>query len=177
MQDERFDITLHLRSADQRAAQHGQHQADQHIGQGNRPVEDARQQNHRSQVHQRRGDQKGKGHPQRQAGAGEADKQRDRRAGAERRDGAQQGAAKPGLEAAHAAENAPGALRRKIALHPGNAEDQHRQQDEDLDHVVDEEMQAGTEPAAHVQAENRLPPAGAPARTASPCAAVGRSAI
>ena len=36
--DKGFDIALHLRPADQRAAEHRQHQTDQHVGDGNRPL-------------------------------------------------------------------------------------------------------------------------------------------
>ncbi|MHB8821477.1 MAG: hypothetical protein ACYC58_07315 [Pseudomonadaceae bacterium] len=59
-------------------------------------------------------------------------------------------------KAAHATENAPRALRREITLDPGDTEDQHRQQDEDLDHVIDEEMQTAADPAGHIQTEHVL---------------------
>ena len=93
-----------------------------------------------AKVHQGRGDQERECHRQRQASGGEPDEQRDRRPGTERRQRAQKRRERIGAQARPPAQHGARPFRREVALDPGDCEDQDREQDEDLDHVMDEEL-------------------------------------
>ena len=75
--DEVLDLVLHPQPLDDAAADDRQHQPHRHIGHRDAAAKDAGQQHQRPQIDQRRGDEKRKAHPQRDARAGESHKQRD----------------------------------------------------------------------------------------------------
>jgi hypothetical protein len=152
--DEGRDLTLHPQPPDHRPAHDGHHQPDHDIGQRDRPAEDRGQQDHRGQVDQRRGDQEGERHRQRQAGA-----VKPMNSGIDEQE--QNGVSVPRSAASVLAPSRTArpacarAFGREMALDVGDGEDQHRQQDEDLDHVIDEELHRPAEPRCRVEPDGR----------------------
>ena len=81
--------------------------------------------------------------------------QRNGGAGTEGRYRAQQRADDVRAESVKPAQDLPAALRREIALDVGDQQDQHTQQHHDLDGVVQEELNAPSDPALRVQSGQR----------------------
>jgi hypothetical protein len=85
---------------------------------------------------------KGKSYAQRQAGAGKTDEKRDGRTGAERSNGTQEGGHDIGRQTLETPHDLFAAFRRKITLNIGNDENQHAEQDGNLEHIIQKELQA-----------------------------------
>ena len=62
--DKGLNLIFQLQASDQGSTQDSQNQSDCHIGQGDAPIENAGQQDHRGQIDKRGGDQERKGHGQ-----------------------------------------------------------------------------------------------------------------
>ena len=152
-EDEFLHMAFHVQCLDQAAARHCNDQPNDHIGHGDLRTENAGKQNQAAQVNHRGGDQKGEGDAQRQASAGEPHEQGDGGTGAEGGNSAQKSGDTVGPKTVEAADDLFAALRGKIALDVGNEEDQGAQQDGDLDHVVQKELQAAAQPGRDVQTE------------------------
>ena len=149
--DKFLHLFLQTQLFDQRAAGHGDHQPQHHIDNGHLPAENAHQQHQTAQIHHGGGDQKRESNAQRQSRAGETDEQRNGRTGTERRDSAQKSRGTVCENAVKPAQDLFGPLRRKIALDIGNDQYQHAQQDHDLDHIIEKELDASAHLAFGVQ--------------------------
>ena len=95
----------------------------------------------------------------RQPRAGKADKQRDRRAGAEGRHRAQQSRHAVCAQAPETAQNPFRPLRREEALDIGNNKNENAQQNHDLDGVIEKKPYAAAHSADSVQPQGRKSPA------------------
>ena len=149
--DEILHLRFHVPPLDDAAAEHRHDQAQNHIRGSDLAAENAHEQNQAAKIHHRRRNQERKGHTQRQACAGEADKQRNGRAGAKRRHSPQQRRDAVGPQSGKSAHNLFAALRRKIALNIGNQENQEAQQNRDLNDVVQKELHAAAPAGRHIQ--------------------------
>ena len=76
--NEGLNVTLHPGAANGHATQDRQSHTQAHVDDCNGPIKDAGQQNHRSQVDQRRRNQERESHTQRQSGAGKPDEEGNR---------------------------------------------------------------------------------------------------
>ena len=97
------------------------------------------------------GDQEGKGHPQGQSRTGKADEQRDGGAGAEGRHRAQKGGDRVRPQPVKPPQNPLAPLRREVALDVGDQENQEAQQHRDLDHIVEEKLNAAAPTGGCIQ--------------------------
>ena len=114
---------------------------------GHLPAEHAEQQRQRHFVDHGRGNQEGKGHPQRHAGLQEADEQRHRRTGTERRDDAQAGRHHVARAEASPRQQRAGALRRDEGMDDAHDEDDAGEQQQHLGRIVEEELQRAAQMA------------------------------
>ena len=144
-------IPFHPHLLDDRSGDDGDDETDYNVSDGNSSPEDTHQDDERAQIHQRRGDQEGKGHPQGEPGAGEADEEGDGGAGAEGGDRPQERGERVGAKTVKVPQNPLGPLRRKVALDVGDQVDQDREEEKDLDHIVEEELQAPPDSPGGIQ--------------------------
>ena len=157
--DEFLHMILHVELFNQRTTHYGNNQTEDDINHGNLRPKDAHQQHKASQIHHGRGNQEGKGHPQRQPCAGKADKQRDGGAGAEGRHRAQQRGDCVCPQPVKPAQNPLAPLRREVALDVGDYKNQEAQQHRDLDDVIEEKLDAASPAGSCIQPQCRQPTA------------------
>lgn len=151
LEDKVLHMAFHVQRLDQAAARHRNDQTHDHIGHSHLGAEDAGKQNQAAQVHHGGGNQEGEGNSQGQARTGEAHEQGDGGAGAEGGDGAQKSGNAVGSQAVETTDDFFAALGREVALNVGDKEDQRTQQDGDLNHIVQKELQAAAQPGGGVQ--------------------------
>ena len=161
LEDERLHPAFDVQPAEHPPGDDGDEQPGRHVQGDDLEAEQAVEQHDGDLVDQRAGDQERQGHPDRHAGGDEADEGGHGRARAERGDDAEAGRGHIAHALAAAAEQRPGAFQGDEAAQHGDHEDDPGQQQRDLDGVVAEEVQPGTQPAARVQAgrvvDDRVP--------------------
>ncbi|CDG56101.1 hypothetical protein HALA3H3_p20048 [Halomonas sp. A3H3] len=156
---------LALHGIEEHAAADAHAHADGDVDQGELPAQQAPQHDHRHLVDDRRGEQEGHGDAQRNPGAGEAQEQRDARAGAEGGDGAEAGAQAVACQAMLLLDVVAHPFQVQRGAHQGDDVDHHHQQREDLGGVFDEEVQRVAELALGVQARDAIDqPVGQPGK-------------
>ena len=149
--DEFLHMVFHMELFNQRTAHYGNNQTQNDVNHGDLRPENAHQQHQTAQVHHRRGNQEGKGHTQRQPRTGKADEQGYGGAGAEGRHRAQQRGDCVGPQSVKPAQNPLAPLRWEVALDIGDHENQEAQQHRDLDHIVEEKLNAAAPAGGCIQ--------------------------
>ena len=147
-------VGLQLQPAQHEAANHAQQDAAHHIDEGDAQPEGAEKHGHDHLVDQRRGDEEGKGNPQRNASLDKPDEERYRRAGAEGGDGPE----KRGEQILQPVEAARG----EVVAQPFDGEvgidDTHNRTDEEkqdnnLYRIVEKEVEGAAERGGGIQPE------------------------
>ncbi len=131
---------FHLQTANRPAGKHGNDQARAHINRGDFPAEKSVEQHQCDLVDHRRGNEKGKGHPERYGSAEKTDKKGHRRAGAKGGHNAEQRGQYIANRFTLAGKDPAGALRGKVGADEAHAKDHQDQEHEDFRGVVEEEF-------------------------------------
>ena len=135
-----LDPALGFESLHDDAAEPGDQQSGADVERRQFPAKNPNQDHRRHLVDHRAGNQKREGHAERDAGLDEADEQRHRRAGAERRHRTERDREAACLPVGPAAHELPHLLGREHGAQQSHKIDHDHQQHEDLGHVHHEEL-------------------------------------
>ena len=145
--DERLNVPLQPQPSDHPAGDDRYRQPESDVERRRLPAEEAEEEHDGDLVHHRRRDEEGERHAQRHARLDEADEQRHRRAGAERRHDAESRRRDVADTFPAAAQKPARALRREERPDDAHQEDDAREEEQDLRGIVEEEVDGAAQVA------------------------------
>ena len=153
--DPGLDPALEVQPPDDEARHHGNRQARSRVERGDLPPEEAEEEREGDLVHHRGGHEERERHAERHSGRDEANEERHRGAGAERRHDTQERREDGAHSLAFAGEDPPRPLGREEGPHDPDAEDDQGQEHQHLRRLVQEELDRRAEGVARRQPQHR----------------------